>query len=563
MATENDKRPPQPRKCICCQAGSRTGFVRKCGKVALITASYQIFAVGMNAASAQDMPPELKWGASSLRTMTDRNSPSFIHHQTPGKSSLLACIGCTSGPDNVPCGGTGSNCSCTGCVGCNVCQGCTQALIQEMENTAVRLNAQGLQYDANGQWELAVQTLTAALQNWPNNDVIRDNLAQAQAQLQQQRNQASNLDQQGQRCFNNGQWQLAIDAFSAALQNWPSNAAFREHLLRAQDELRKQVEYNHLAGTLKLTPGALNNPQSLQPKLSGTAPQGLQPKLSGTPPPPGDLPLKLGDDAKPPTASGALAAWKSQDLPAAAQAYRTLIESSSGNPEYAASLRLLLAQVLLAQGDYAGAAREFEEARRVTPDAPMVRTVQATLAADPAGAKALADAQQGNGAAPATAAGTPGATPGTLQPFPVTPGKVSSGTLYTPDEILKTTPFGLSQQPDRLHLTGIKPEWSPKVTNDPTFQAAQTELTKREDELKKLDEQGRTMYAEYDKLQKTGADPDRQAELLKQLKPVVDAYKAQEEVVVKQKEEMKKLARKIDSEREGSDAGTDDQNKAP
>jgi hypothetical protein len=253
-----------------------------------------------------------------------------------------------------------------------------------------------------------------------------------------------------------------------------------------------------------------------------------------------------------------LAAWKSHDLPAAAQAYRTLIESSSGNPEYAASLRLLLAQVLLAQGDYAGAASEFEKARRVTPDAPMVGVVQATLTADPAGAKALADAQQGNGAAPATAAGAPGATPATLQPFPVTPGKVSSGTLYTPDEILKATPFGLSQQPDRLHLTGLKPE----VTNDPRFQAAQTELTKREDELKKLDEQGRTLYSEYDKLQKTGADPKRQEELLKELTPVADAYKAQEELVVKQKEEMTKLARKIDSEREGSDAGGDEQDKA-
>jgi tetratricopeptide (TPR) repeat protein len=92
------------------------GFLGHRGKAMLLTASYQLFSLFLGGGGAQAVPP----GPDSDEGIHDEGpllgplvSP---YPGDPGSAPIrLTCIGCTTGPDNVPCAGTG--CSCTGCVG--------------------------------------------------------------------------------------------------------------------------------------------------------------------------------------------------------------------------------------------------------------------------------------------------------------------------------------------------------------------------------------------------------------------------------------------------------------
>ena len=86
-------------------APSHTGAISQCGKILLLSAAYQIFAVGMSHASTQNPPADPHSGKSALENALTRMSTFMLGFE----HVLLACIGCTTGPDNIPCGGTGSS----------------------------------------------------------------------------------------------------------------------------------------------------------------------------------------------------------------------------------------------------------------------------------------------------------------------------------------------------------------------------------------------------------------------------------------------------------------------
>lgn len=238
--------------------------------------------------------------------------------------------------------------------------------------------------------------------------IIRSIEEEKERKEQARRDEAVRLNDQGIEHYRNGEWQSAIKAFSAASLKWPDNETIQKNLdnatsaLAAEIERKSQEQFDRLAGTLRLSPNALTGPKKTQLKLSGTASSSDGLRLTRS-------------DSSAPTEAQALQSWKSTDLNAAEQAYRKLIDAGSGNAQYVASLRMLLAQVLHEKGDNAAAIKELQEAVRLAPDHPRVQLMYAQelaeggdyraaeevlkkyLASDPgneAAARVLADVQK-------------------------------------------------------------------------------------------------------------------------------------------------------------------------
>lgn len=94
----------------------QSGFIHHCSKAMLLTASYQLFSVFPGGGDVQTSLAESDHDAG-IHESAPLQTPLFSPHPADaGHAPIrLTCIGCTTGPDNIPCAGTGG--SCTGCVG--------------------------------------------------------------------------------------------------------------------------------------------------------------------------------------------------------------------------------------------------------------------------------------------------------------------------------------------------------------------------------------------------------------------------------------------------------------
>jgi Flp pilus assembly protein TadD len=161
-----------------------SGIIRPAGKLLLVGAAYQIFSVSMGYGNTPNQPVDLSGDKSSLGIASSRIPSDLLNSgdlpdlfKESNNRIQFACLGCTTGPDNVPCGGTGCTCTgcqgcqsckacegCTGCKSCNTCQGCTGCNTQTVANRArnaynngVALLNQGRYADAEAFFRQAVE----------------------------------------------------------------------------------------------------------------------------------------------------------------------------------------------------------------------------------------------------------------------------------------------------------------------------------------------------------------------------------------------------------------------
>jgi len=177
----------------------------KCGKLLLLTAAYQIFAVGANQAIAQN-----------AATGPNKDSPVIIGHSTPIQLAgwVHPCGRCTLCEQYGQGGGGGG--------------GYTAPSEPPVADIAAReaysLNEQGRAYYNNKNWKLAEQAFRAALAKTPNAPAIRHNLA-------------NTLDAQGLDYYNNKDLKRAVEAFRAATEEWPESEKIKNDYKNASDWL--------------------------------------------------------------------------------------------------------------------------------------------------------------------------------------------------------------------------------------------------------------------------------------------------------------------------------------
>jgi tetratricopeptide (TPR) repeat protein len=129
--------------------------------------------------------------------------------------------------------------------------------LQEAQN----LKEQGNQYSQNKQWQQAADAYRAALKKNPENAEIRRKYARALATLAAEQRKAAkaasetaspkfpplprlkeahNLCQQGNKYYENQQWQQAADAYRAALEKFPGNEEIRNNYALALTHLASE-----------------------------------------------------------------------------------------------------------------------------------------------------------------------------------------------------------------------------------------------------------------------------------------------------------------------------------
>lgn len=89
-----------------------------------------------------------------------------------------------------------------------------------------------------GNWAVAAAAFEEALQYFPNDSAIEQDLANAQSELNAQR--ANSINDQGLAAFRQGDWQTAVGLFQQALAVWPGNAILQQNLASAQGHLADQ-----------------------------------------------------------------------------------------------------------------------------------------------------------------------------------------------------------------------------------------------------------------------------------------------------------------------------------
>src|SRR5512140_3745500 len=120
MKKKKGRKSPQDRPCPFGKTSSEDGMLRNVGKVLLLTASYELFSVFFDTGGVQaaQRGPGQKYPRHNVPSQASVLS---LEHgsMNPSPGIYLSCIGCVSGPDNVPgsCS-AGTGCSCTsGCTG--------------------------------------------------------------------------------------------------------------------------------------------------------------------------------------------------------------------------------------------------------------------------------------------------------------------------------------------------------------------------------------------------------------------------------------------------------------
>lgn len=159
------------------QAGKnlpQKGVLKPYGKLVLMSAAYQIFAVGMGQANAQDAAFKPVQDRASLGTASSHPAPILLA-EAPDVGSGV-CVAHT---------GSGGGGRCFGCQG-NTGPSAAEIAAQQQRNEAHNLNEQGIQYWNNQEWQAAADAFKAALDKWPDNATFRDNYEKALEQVQEQ-----------------------------------------------------------------------------------------------------------------------------------------------------------------------------------------------------------------------------------------------------------------------------------------------------------------------------------------------------------------------------------------
>ena len=125
-----------------------------------------------------------------------------------------------------------------------------KALAKDQKRNAYNLNKQGNQAYYSKNWKQAVNYYQNALRNSPNDRVIRQNLINAQNALKNEhtrKQNACNLNKQGNQAYHSKDWKRAIDYYQNALRNSPNDRVIKQNLLNARNALTAQERKEKLA----------------------------------------------------------------------------------------------------------------------------------------------------------------------------------------------------------------------------------------------------------------------------------------------------------------------------
>lgn len=125
-----------------------------------------------------------------------------------------------------------------------------KALAKDQKKNAYSLNKQGNKAYHAKDWKRAVNYYKNALKNSPNDRVIRQNLINAQNALKNEhtrKQNAYNLNKQGNQAYYAKNWKQAIDRYQNALKNSPNDRVIKQNLLNARNALAAQERKEKLA----------------------------------------------------------------------------------------------------------------------------------------------------------------------------------------------------------------------------------------------------------------------------------------------------------------------------
>ncbi len=203
--------------------------LRQCGRVLLISASYQICSLCMN-----PCPQDLPRGPGDRISLGAFSSPEAFYSQV---SSIL------TNPAEAQIRGrcVGGCIGCTGCTGCTSCTGCTGSTgsaapaydpVAEAHNRGQALNEQGVAYDNAHNFAKALECFREAVRLWPENQVMQGNLRRAEMKV---------LNEEGVKYYKAKDWAKAVEYFQQALNKSPENMTVRNNLESAKNALENEI----------------------------------------------------------------------------------------------------------------------------------------------------------------------------------------------------------------------------------------------------------------------------------------------------------------------------------
>jgi tetratricopeptide (TPR) repeat protein len=284
MKKKNKEKPKRDNHVTPQVESFQPKFLRQCGRVLLISASYQIFSLCTSPSTMPDSSKEPDAGHKRLFGTVSSHMPSVFtdmaEAQIKGK-----CVG--------------------GCIGCTGCTGCTGSTggsyapaydpVAEQHNRAHDLNEEGVRQSNNKNFSRAIDYYREALRLWPEDQVIQRNLRKAEQAL---------LNEEGVKYYNNKDWAKATDYFRQALSKFPENDTVRNNLQNAEDALQQEKaekererQEAQTAADMRKT---INNMGSL---FNSPAPASSGLEFSGkpaTPPSSGGLDFMPATPAQPP-----------------------------------------------------------------------------------------------------------------------------------------------------------------------------------------------------------------------------------------------------------------------
>lgn len=100
------------------------------------------------------------------------------------------------------------------------------------QDASHKANEEGNKYFEQRNWDAAIQAYEKALQNW-DDQIIRNNLTRAKG---------GKVNKEGVEYYEQGNWDAAVQAFEKALQNW-DHEDIRKNLANAKEQARLQQEH--------------------------------------------------------------------------------------------------------------------------------------------------------------------------------------------------------------------------------------------------------------------------------------------------------------------------------
>ncbi len=272
--------------------------LRQCGRVLLLSASYQICSLCMNPCP-QDLPKGLgertSLGAFSSREAFYSQVSSILTNpaeaQIRGKC-VGGCIACTG---------------CTGCMGCTGSTGGSSAPaydpVAEAHNRAHHLNEQGVRYNNSGNFAKGLECFREAARLWPEDPVIQRNLRKTEQSV---------LNEEGVKYYKAKDWAKAAEYFQQALNKWPENETVRHNLQSAKsflqaEEFQKEQQRQETQAADSMRKSIMNMGSAFSAPPAASASDG-----KASPPSPGGLQFMPGSPASPTPPASASAPAKGQ-----------------------------------------------------------------------------------------------------------------------------------------------------------------------------------------------------------------------------------------------------------